>query len=210
MVKLPSRIQSQEQKGVNIKASNNSQKLDPETWVEEYGDSLYYFALSRVLDSSIAEDLVQETFLGALTAKKSFESRSSEKTWLTGILKHKIIDHFRKQQKEQPYDDMESLKDATDDLFDEKGKWKIKPVKWPKDVHHLYEQQEFMQILRQCLSTLSPKAANVFVLREMDGESTDDICKILNVSATNCWVLLHRARMFLRRCLEKNWFMEEV
>ena len=179
---------------------------NPDNWVDRYGDYLYRYAQTRIQNPSTAEDLVQETFLAALRASNSFQGRSSEKTWMTGILKHKIMDHFRNTAKERPEDNLESHTALREEIFDDRGKWKIKPVKWRQDAHQLFEQKEFMVVLSACLSRLSRTAANVFVLREMDGESTEKICKVLEISATNCWVLLHRARGALRRCLEKKWF----
>jgi len=179
---------------------------DPETWVDQYGDYLYRFALSRLHDESAAEDLVQETFLSALHARKNFKGRSSVATWLAGILKHKIIDYFRKESRNQPVEDVEPFTPTLKDFFDEKGKWKIKPSKWSASPMELYEQKEFMKILGLCLSGLSGRLARVFTLRELEELSTKEICKVFNISATNCWVMLYRARMLLRRCLEINWF----
>jgi len=179
---------------------------DPATWVDVYGDYLYSYAYHRTRDQSIAEDLVQETLLAALRAKDTFESRSSVKTWLTGILKHKIIDHIRKRVKEEPCDDIEPLARSQDEFFDAKGKWEIKPAKWNADPQKLHEQKEFMDVVFRCLANLSSRIAHVFTLSSMDGLKTEEICKLLNISATNCWVILYRARMHMRRCLEKNWF----
>ena len=179
---------------------------DPEIWVDKYGDYLYRFALSRLHDRAAAEDLVQETFLAALKARKNFKGRSSVATWLAGILKHKIIDNFRKESRNQPVEDVEPFASNLENLFDEKGKWKIRPSKWTSNPTELYEQKEFMKILGLCLSELSGRLARVFTLRELEELSTKEICKVFNISATNCWVMLYRARMLLRRCLEINWF----
>jgi RNA polymerase sigma-70 factor (TIGR02943 family) len=187
-------------------SSTENTALNPETWVDHYGDYLYCFAISRVRDPSVAEDLVQETFLAALNSIKSFASRSSPKTWLTGILKHKIVDYFRRKSREPTGDDVETAMKALEALFDEKGQWKIKPAEWTADPEKLYGQKEFMDVLNRCLSELSSRLAHIFILREMDGLKTDEICKVLSITATNCWVMLYRARMYLRQCLESNWF----
>jgi RNA polymerase sigma-70 factor (ECF subfamily) len=191
-------------------SSTENTALNPETWVDRYGDYLYRFAVSRVRDPAVAEDLVQETFLAALGSTKRFESRSSPKTWLTGILKHKIVDYFRRKAKEPSGDDVETAMQALEALFDEKGQWKIKPAEWTADPEKLYGQKEFMDVLNRCLSELSSRLAHIFILREMDGLKTDEICKVLSITATNCWVMLYRARMYLRRCLEINWFKPDI
>lgn len=185
---------------------SNDSIENPEKWVDLYGDYLYRYALYRVYEATVAEDLVQETFLAALGSIKNFKHRSSIKTWLTGILKHKIIDHFRKKSKEQPAEDIESHVDKLNDLFSTNGQWKIKPANWNADPQKIYGQKEFMKVLHKCLSGLPGRQASAFTLREIVGETTKEICKILDISATNSWVLLHRARMYLRRCLEINWF----
>lgn len=184
----------------------NNPDEPPEKWVDLYGDYLFRYAFFRVYETAVAEDLVQETFLAALQSIKNFQHRSSIKTWLTGILKHKIIDHFRKKSKEQQIDDVEPHMNQLEDVFDQNGRWKIKPAKWNADPQKLIDQKEFIKVLHKCLSELPVRQASTFILREIVGESTKEICKILDVSATNCWVLLHRARMYLRRCLEINWF----
>lgn len=184
----------------------NNPDENPEKWVDLYGDYLFRYAFFRVYETAVAEDLVQETFLAALQSFKNFQHRSSIKTWLTGILKHKIIDHFRKKAKEQQIDDVEPHMNKLEDFFDQNGHWKIKPAKWNADPQKLFDQKEFIKVLHKCLSELPDRQAGAFILREIVGESTKEICKILNISTTNSWVLLHRARMYLRRCLEISWF----
>jgi len=197
---------SMKKKVAEIKTSIDS----PEDWVDQYGDFLYRFALSRVKNPSIAEDLVQETFLAALGARKNFQGRSSARTWLIAILKHKIVDHIRKRIREQTSDKVESMSDAAvndpiDAGFTDAGDWHIRPSKWTINPMKLYEQKEFMDVLYRCLGELPERQAEAFMMREIDGFSTDEICKVLNISATNSWVMLYRARMWLRRCLENKW-----
>jgi len=180
--------------------------LNPEAWVDEYGDSLYRFALARIKDSTIAEELVQDTFLSALKSVDRFKGQSSVKTWLVAILKHKIIDHFRKKKLERVSDDIDTFSDAVDQIFGKRGEWSVKPNNWQTNPGRIYEQQEFLSILYRCLSGLPERHAKAFTLREIDGFDTEEICKILEITATNCWVMLYRARMHLRRCLELNWF----
>jgi len=196
------------------RAEINSQIENPESWVDQYGDFLYHFTLSRIKDPSIAEDLVQETFLAALKARKNFQGRSTARTWLIAILKHKIVDHIRKQVREHTSDKLESMlntaaNDPVDSSFNDEGDWRIRPSKWAIDPMKLYEQKEFMDILYQCLGELPERQAEAFMMREIDGLSTEEICKVLNITATNSWVMLYRARMWLRRCLENSWLSTE-
>lgn len=180
---------------------------NPEEWVDLYGDTLYRMALSTVRDPAIAEELVQETFLGALRSRKNFQKRSSERTWLIAILKHKIVDHFRAKYKQQHLEFKDEISSETADAhFDGRGEWTLKPGKWTADPTKLYEQKEFFEVLSMCLDKLSPRMAKAFMLREFDGLDTEELCKVLDISATNSWVMLHRARVSLRDCLEQNWF----
>ncbi len=180
--------------------------LDPETWVDQYGDYLYRFALARIKDQAMAEDLVQETFLAALHGRKSFKGHSAFKTWLSAILKHKIVDYLRKKNREQAIDDIDTVTETVDGFFHNNGSWKIRPGNWDHNPSKIYEQREFMDTFFKCLAELPDRLSKAFVLREMEGYSTKEICNALQVSSTNSWVMLHRARMFLRRCLELFWF----
>jgi len=179
---------------------------DPSDWVDRYGDYLFRYAMLRLRDRFAAEDLVQETFLAAFKDRGSFSGGSSEATWLVGILKHKIADHFRHQAREAPLEDND-LRDQPDSSpFDGSGHWAKGPTDWGGNPEDLYREQKFLDQLAKCLSGLSPNHAKAFTLREIEGADTGEICKILNVSETNLWVILHRARMQLRRCLETHWF----
>jgi RNA polymerase sigma-70 factor (ECF subfamily) len=179
---------------------------DPQKWVDLYGDQLYRYAVARVQNRMVAEDLVQETFLAALDGGDGFEGRSSEKTWLTAILKHKIIDHFRKSSKEKRMDQTQDLERQLDEFYHENGSWKDKPEKWDVTADELLDRKEFWKVFSRCMSELSERISIAFNLREMEGLGCDEICKILGVSSSNCWTMLHRARMLLRRCLQVKWF----
>ena len=178
---------------------------EAEDWVDRYGETLYRFALMRVKDPVVAEDLVQETFLAALRGRENFQGRSSLKSWLVAILKHKIVDHIRKSVKEKVLENFDSLADQAQENFDDRGKWKFRPQNWTVNPAKLYQQKEFMDILYGCLARLRGRQSEIFRLREIDGLSTEEICNELNITATNSWVMLYRARMGLRRCLEDNW-----
>ena len=190
---------------MNARKSDTANIDNPETWVDEYGDFLYRYALSRVKDPSVAEDLVQETFLAALRARENFKGRSTARTWLIAILKHKIVDYIRKKIREPSSDKIETLSDLADSDFNDKGEWQIRPSKWAINPGKIYEQKEFLDVLYRCLAELPERLAEAFMLREMDGLSTEEVCKVLDITATNSWVMLYRARMSLRGCLENKW-----
>jgi RNA polymerase sigma-70 factor (ECF subfamily) len=190
---------------MNQRKSDAANIDNPETWVDEYGDFLYRFALSRVKDPSVAEDLVQETFLAALRSRENFKGRSAGRTWLIAILKHKIVDYIRKKIREPASDKIESLSDLADSDFSDKGEWQIRPSKWAINPGKIYEQKEFLDVLYRCLAELPERLSEAFMLREMDGLSTEEVCNVLDITATNCWVMLYRARMSLRGCLENKW-----
>lgn len=191
--------------------SNSSSRVNPERWVQEYGDALFGFVALRVRDRVIAQDLVQETFLAAIKARDSFGGRSTERAWLFGILRNKLTDYYRLQGREVSLADLESVLPEEQGAFGSSGLTKdgwlhgVGPKAWetPEEV---LSSKEFQEVLKRCLSRLPDKVAQAFVLREIDGVSSDEICKDLGVSPNNVWVMLHRARMGLRRCLEVHWF----
>jgi RNA polymerase sigma-70 factor, ECF subfamily len=173
-------------------------------WLNEHGDYLYRFALARLRDKHQAEDVVQETFMAAIKSN-SFAEQSSPRTWLTGILKHKIIDLMRKNAREINTSDLMPDQDADmDDFFDEKGKWADKPQAWDAPESAL-EQKQFFQILQTCLDKIPSKLATLFLMRDVHETSNEEICKELSITTTNAWVMLYRARMGIRKCLEINW-----
>src|SRR6266446_3644260 len=186
-------------------------RLDPEHWVEEYGDVLLGFAAARVRDRAIAEDLVQETFLAAIKASESFAGRSTERSWLFGILRNKLADYYRLQNREVSITDLESPLPEEQGAFGASGLgkdgWVMRhaPKAWDTPDGALVSK-EFQGVFKDCLSGLPDRVAQVFLLREIDGVSSEEICKDLALSPNNLWVMLHRARMGLRRCLEGRWF----
>ena len=176
--------------------------LDPSAWVDRYGDYLFRYAMLRLRDRSAAEDMVQETFLAALKDRGTYAGDASEATWLVGVLKHKIADHYRRLAREAPLDGGDLGEHPDAGHFDGAGHWTTGPAAWGGNPADLYRQGEFLDRFRRCLSGLSPNHANAFTLREIEGMGTAEICKVLGVSETNLWVILHRARALLRRCLE--------
>jgi RNA polymerase sigma-70 factor (ECF subfamily) len=175
-------------------------------WLAEHGDYLYRYALARLRDPHLAEDAVQETLLAAMQGS-GFAGKASPRTWLTGILKHKITDQFRRQQRETPLESPDNVADETpemDEFFDSDGHWSEAPQSWG-DPGSLLQQDQFLQILQDCMDKLPKKLARIFLLRDVHESDNEEICKELEVTPTNAWVMLYRARMGLRKCLELNW-----
>jgi len=181
-----------------------------ENWVNDFGDYLYNIALLRVGDVQVAEDMVQDTFISALKAADTFKGNSSERTWFVSILKRKIIDYYRKNRRFVPL----TQNDDADDLpyFQPeggmKGSWKPDsgPTDWGDDPLKSLEKSEFQSVLQKCISDLPQNLAAIFTVREIEDWKTEDICKEFEITASNLWVMLHRARTQLRHCLEVNWF----
>lgn len=179
---------------------------DPEAWLELHGDSLYRFALMRVYEPSLAEDMVQETLLAAWRAKETFAGGSTERTWLIAILKNKLIDHFRRSSRESPLPEKDNSDEAIDALFSaHSNHWARRPAPWANPDDAL-EQSEFWRIFQECLRGLPTRQAQLFTLCEIEGLTTEELCKVTQAQPSNVWVMLHRARLRLRSCLEKEWF----
>ena len=185
-----------------------SPSCNPLAWVDRHGDALYRYAFLMLRNQAEAEDAVQETLLAALQAASSFRAEASERTWLIGILRHKAIDQIRKLHREAPLGEIEP-DEAVDGLFDRSGFWKKKPAHWASDPSSLAESGEFWNVFEDCLKSLPERAARAFSLRVLDGSDSEDVCKVLNITANNMCVLLHRARTRLRECLEANWFLSQ-
>ncbi len=185
---------------------NGRRMSDPETWLDQHGEYLFRSAMIRVQDRHLAEDLVQETFMAALQSCGAFCGKSSEKTWLVGILKHMIADHFRRNARELSSGESEHSLENVDDFFTNEGRWADGPIEWNSDPALLYRQKVFIAVFEGCVSGLSARLAGAYILREVEEMCPKDICTVLNISETNLSVTLHRARMQLRRCLEARWF----
>ena len=186
--------------------------VDPAAWVDEHGDYLFRYAVVSLRDEAVAEDVVQETLLSAIQALKSYGGKSTERTWLTSILKHKIVDHFRKSVHEVPIGQEEIDLSALDVYFQRADKWTghwnndFWPADWNMSPEATLERSEFYMVLEMCMSKMPQRVAGVFAMREMDGLDSSEICETLGLSSSNFWVIMHRARMLLRRCIELNWF----
>ena len=179
--------------------------------IESHRPYLVRYALAQLRDAQLAEEAVQEALLAALEAVGGFDGRSTLRTWLTSILRFKVIDLQRRAVKERAQVDLDEERisgddDAwMDDYFDETGHWRIPPQAWSDPAASL-EQRRFWEAFEGCLDRLPKMAGRVFFQREVIGEETDSICKAEGITPSNCWVILHRARLALRTCLEMNWF----
>jgi len=191
------------------KDSNQHSASDPGDWLEQHGDALFRYALLHLGDRTAAEDVVQDTLLAALNAKEQFAGQSSERTWLIGILKHKVVDCLRESARSKSMSDLDSTAELVEECFDKRGKWKSSPSDWGRGADEPAERSEFWEIIRFCVSRLPPLLSGAFLLRESAELKTEEICKLLSVTATNLWTVLHRARTRLRTCLETNWLSRE-
>ena len=194
-----------------------STSLQPESWVNLYSDYLFTIAVYKLSDKELAEDLVQETFLSALRAQQSFRGDSSEKTWLCAILNNKIIDVYRKKKSPGSLDEyLEDTASEFNETFfdlspDEYGHMKTSALAkdWGTGAEVSIMRNEFQTILTYCLSKLPPKMRPVFYAKYLDEKKSDQICKEFNITSSNYWVMIHRTKLLMRACLERNWFLSE-
>lgn len=185
-------------------------KDDVANWLAEHGDALFRYAMKRVGDRDLAEDLVQDTFVAALRAADDFQGRSQVQTWLIGILRHKIADHMRKLARQRQRDAKHREESVQSDVF-HNGHWRVGLKPWPNhaiaaDPAQSVEMQEFWSVLDSCREKLPAKLAAAFRMRDLEQLPMADICETLEITATNLSVRLHRARVLLRECLDQNWF----
>jgi RNA polymerase sigma-70 factor, ECF subfamily len=189
--------------------SDTQPGINPSKWLDCHGDYLYRYALVRVRDAGLAEDLLQETLLAGVGSHQTHAARSSERTWLVGIMKHKVIDYFRRAVRNAEFQLISEGDDDETEWFQKSGTWRghwredRAPVSWPI---HALESREFWEIFEKCLAKLPRQMSIAFTLREIDGLTSTEICEILNVTPSYLWVLLHRSRAKLRQLLEAEWF----
>lgn len=183
----------------------NCETIDPSTWIDKYGDEMFRFTLLRVKEETHVDDIIQETILAALQAKESFEGRSTEKTWLFGILKNKIFEYYRETKKKYKYAlELKDDGDPCESEFDGKGHWQALPFSWGIDPDKALENKQNYQVLSECIDGLSPKYRQLYVFREIEKQSAESICKDFDITSNNLWVILHRVRNLLKKCIESH------
>ena len=179
----------------------------PEKWLELYGDYLFRFALMRLRNRSAAEDAVQDTFLAGIRGFERFDGRVDVKFWLRGILHNKIVDIIRASVKQNNISDREreDMEQPSSWLFKHAGIPSRRPDDWGFDPSKAAERDEFWQVFQGCVEKLNGRQQQAFILKEIDNVSSEEVCKLLDVSPNNLWVLIHRARKQLKSCLSINW-----
>ncbi|RPD96704.1 sigma-70 family RNA polymerase sigma factor [Aureibaculum marinum] len=179
--------------------------LEPNNWVKNYADFLFNYTVTRVNNHEQAKDLVQETFFSALKAAENYRGQASERTWLISILKRKIIDHYRKINSKKG---KAELKVNFYEEGDKKGSWLEErvPQLWDNKVENDIENTELKDVLNKCIDNLPDKYRTVFILKNVEHFQTEEICNEMGITSSNLWVIIHRARHQLRKCLEDNWF----
>lgn len=182
---------------------DQSEIEEVQTWVEDYGDLLFHYAISRVKNETLVEDLVQNTFIVALKGIKRFNRKSKASTWLVGILKNQIIDHYRKEKRWSSLEDYPVLDKGFHDDYNDKGGW-LNPIRnWKTTPQKFIENQELQETLWACINKLPERVRQLYIDREIEGDSTEEICEALNISPSNLGVLIHRARHALRKCFSE-------
>ncbi|HET8810415.1 MAG TPA: sigma-70 family RNA polymerase sigma factor [Flavobacteriaceae bacterium] len=174
--------------------------INPEKWVDKYSDYLFNYTISRVNDRELAKDLISETFLSALKAMKNFKGEATERTWLISILKRKIIDYYRKSGSKKGKAEVKIDYGGQD----QEGKWLEEQVSDPAEYD--MENRELKLVIFDCLEKLNERQARIFKMKTIDGVDTETICNEFKITPSNLWVIIHRARIALANCLEKNWY----
>jgi len=186
-------------------SSTKKNTLNPNKWIELHADYLFNYTISRVNNYDLAKDIVQDTFFAGLKAKDNFQGKASERTWLISILKRKIIDHYRK---------INSIKGKAEVKMnfysegDREGEWieERVPNSWNAEVEKNIENSELGEAIEKCIDDLPEKYAMVFKMKTIQQFETEEICKELDITSSNLWVIIHRARTQLRKCMEVSWF----
>ena len=177
--------------------------------VQALRPQLIRFANAQLRNEAWAEDAVSDTLLAALAKPQAFGGQSQLKTWLVGILKHKLIDQIRRNSRELSVTTREDDEDFDGAVFNADGGWREAPAEWG-DPEAACRRTEFFDVLEICVDHLPGVQGRVFMMREWLGFDTPEICKELGITTTNLWVLLHRARLRLQVCLQERWFGSQV
>jgi len=189
---------------------NKSKQEVISEWVMSFSDRLYSRALFQTKSVVAAEDIVQDTFLAAFQGFEKFDKRSKPDTWLFAILNNKIIDHHRKMSKSASIDSVSGLKaERTEsDFFNEHGEWRKEtvPLEWHDSDEQVLDNPEFVEVLTNCLGKLPATWHSAVLMKYMDGTNPEIICQELEITSSNYWQVLHRAKLQLRKCIEVNWF----
>ena len=178
--------------------------LNPNLWVDKYSDYLFNYTISRVNDREMAQDLVSETFLAGLKAMNNFKGDAAERTWLISILKRKIIDHYRRVNSKKGKAEVHiNYKDT-----ESEGDWLEERVADPFDrtAEDHIENNELGLAILKCLEKLPEKQRNIFKLKTIDNFDTETICNEFDITPSNFWVIIHRARTAMTKCMKKDWF----
>lgn len=180
-------------------------EINPNDWVKRYSDYLYNYTITRVNDHEVAQDLISETFMAGLKSMKNFKGEASERTWLISILKRKIIDHYRKSNSNKGKAEVRMTYNSSEDS---EGDWLEERVADPFDgnADSSMENTELGAAIQDCLNKLPEKQATIFEMKTILNYDTETICNELEITASNLWVIIHRARTSMAGCLEKNWF----
>ncbi|QEG21622.1 sigma-70 family RNA polymerase sigma factor [Mariniblastus fucicola] len=184
-------------------------EVNPDIWVDQYGDYLFRYAKSRLRNANAAEEVVQETFLAGVRYSEQFAGRGSERGWLMGILKRKIVDHIRVRMKHNKATSYEDEHDPSEQLFDANGNWKSGAINWSPSPGQQIEMEELQALVQDCMQSLPENQAAVFVLSVMEELDSDDICRELEITPANMWVRMHRARVGLAKCVGAKWHVGE-
>lgn len=187
--------------------TKKSNQIDPKNWVNQHANDLYRFAMLRLHNPELAEELVQETFAAGIQAIDQYSGSGEPGAWLLGILRRKIIDHYRRKARRATYsiDDDDRI---ANQVFDSKGKWQSFPKIFGRRPSHHLESEEIWEAFHQCLEDLPYKQAEAFRLRELEDHSTAQVCREMGISQSNLWVMLHRARNRLASCLGQKLDMD--
>lgn len=187
--------------------------LQPHFWIEKYAKEMLSFAIKKLGNKEIAEDLLQDTFLSAFKNKETFKGNSSEKTWLYQILKNKIIDYYRSKIKSIT-DSQISLSDwSTEEHFQsgtQSGRWlqPISPTMSQSDIESKFDSKELRFALQNCISKLPTKMNLVFMARYIEDNEAEKICKEMNITPSNYWTIIHRAKIQIKECLDKKGLIQ--